>query len=161
MKKKMCEINGKRYITPGVFASSCGWSAQKMTSACKDGRVIGAEKDISNNWLIPIDSPRPLEIEQIRQVMVTSLYLKNRPTHILDYNDQTNIVALYTYLFNTGYIEPFDTNSNRIPYDVILTDKGMKLATEGKPLCLNWISIGTTVIQVAASIITIAQSIPM
>ena len=66
MKKKMCEINGIRYTIPKVFAECCGWTTQKVRAACKDGRIIGAYKDISNNWMIPCDAVKPLELETIR-----------------------------------------------------------------------------------------------
>ena len=153
----MCEINGERYVTPGVFGDSIGWSRQKVTSACRDGRIVGACKDTSGSWIIPVDAMKPLETEQIRELMVTTVYLKNKPDHPLDYSDHEKTAALYTYLQQTGYIEPFNTDSERIPYEVILTEKGIGLATEGKPLNLDWLHIGSTVIQVAASVITIAQ----
>lgn len=158
MKKKMCVIDGKRYIAPGTFADACGWSSQKVTAACKDGRVVGAYQDLSNNWLIPIDAPMPLDKEKIRELMVACVCLKNRPDLPLDYNNHERIVAVYMYLMNTGYIEPFDERSDRIPYEVVLTEKGMKVATEGKSVTLNWLQIGSSVIQVAASIITIVQA---
>lgn len=159
MRKKMCEIDGKRYVTPSVFGNGIGWSRQKVTAACKEGRIIGAYPDTSGSWIIPVDAPRPLEVKQIRSLMVTTVYLKNRPDHVLDYSDHESIVALYSYLQHTGYIQPFNTDSERIPYEVVMTEKGVKLATEGKGLHLDWLNIGTTVIQVAASIITIAQAV--
>lgn len=91
--------------------------------------------------------------------MVTTVYLKNKQDHVLDYSDHEGIVTVYSYLQKTGYIECFNAESDRIPYEVVMTDKGVKLATEGKKLDLNWMKIGTTVIQVAASIIAIAQAI--
>ena len=158
-QKKMCEINGIRYVTPSVFANAIGWNNQKVTAACKDGRIIGACKDSSGKWIIPVDAMKPLEMEQIRSLMVTTVYLKNRPDHVLDYSDHKQIVELYSYLQKIGYIEPFKTNGKRIPYEVVLTERGVKLATEGKSLNLNWLKIGTTVIQVAASVITIVQAV--
>lgn len=158
-RKKMCEIDGKRYVTPSVFGNAIGWNRQKVTVACKEGRIVGACQDTSGSWIIPVDTVKPLETEQIRSLMVTTVYLKNWPNHALDYSDQESTVSVYTYLQQTGYIEPFDVESQRIPFEVVLTEKGIKLATEGKPLNLNWVNIGTTVIQVAASIITIAQAI--
>ena len=159
IRKKMCELNGKRYVIPSVFGNAIGWSGQKVTAACKEGRIVGACQDTSGRWIIPVDTMKPLETEQIRSLMVTTVYLKNRPNHTLDYSDHESTVSVYTYLQQTGYIEPFDAESERIPFEVVLTEKGIKLATEGKPLNLNWLNIGTTVIQVAASLITIAQAI--
>lgn len=156
--KKMCVIDGKRYVAPGIFADACGCSSQKITAACKDGRIVGAYRDLSNHWLIPVDAPMPLEKERIRELMVACVYLKNRPELPIDYHDHESIVAVYTYLLNTGYIEPFDENSDRIPYEVVLTEKGMEVATGGNKINLNWLQIGSTVIQVAASIITIVQA---
>lgn len=158
-KPMMCEIDGKRYVTPGIFGSTLGWNRQKVTAACIDGRIIGACKDTSGSWIIPVNTVKPLEIDQIRSLMVTTVYLKNNPNHVLDYQDHDKTVAVYSYLQQTGFIEPFDDNSDRIPYEVVMTEKGIKLATEGKPLDLNWLHVGTTVIQVIASIITVGQAV--
>lgn len=159
MKKKMITIGGKRFVTPGVFADGCGKSTQKITAACKDGRIIGACQDSSRNWIIPVNAMAPLEIEQIRQLMIVSLYLKNKPEHVLDYSEHDEIVSVYSYLQQIGYIYPFNENSESIPYEVILTEKGMKIATEGSPISINWLQVGSTVIQVAASVLTIVQAI--
>jgi len=159
MRKNMCEVNGIRYVTPGVFGDVIGWNKQKVTAACKEGRIIGACQDTSGSWMIPVDAMKPLEAEQIRALMVTTVYLKNRPDHVLDYSDHESTVAVYSYLQKIGCIEPFNADSERIPYEVVMTEKGVKLATEGKSLNLNWLNIGTTVIQVAASILTIVQAV--
>ena len=159
LRKKMCELNGKRYVTPSVFGDAIGWSRQKVTVACREGRIVGACQDTSGKWIIPVDTMKPLETEQIRSLMVTTVYLKNKPNHTLDYVDHESTVSVYSYLQQTGYIEPFNTESERIPYEVVMTERGIKLATEGNSLNLNWLNIGTTVIQVAASLITIAQVI--
>ena len=87
----MCEINGKRYVTPGVFGDVIGWNKQKVTAACKEGRIIGACQDTSGSWMIPVDAMKPLEAEQIRALMVTTVYLKNRPDHVLDYSDHESM----------------------------------------------------------------------
>jgi hypothetical protein len=158
-KNKMCEIDGKRYVIPSVFGDGIGWNCSKVTAACKDGRIVGACKDTSGKWIIPTDTVKPLETDQIRSLMITTVYLKNKPNHVLDYSEHDSIVAVYSYLQQTGYIEPFNSSSERITYEVVMTEKGLKLATEGKQLSLNWLSIGTTVIQVAASILTIAQAL--
>ena len=155
----MLTINGERFVTPGVFADGCGKSTQNITAACKDGRIVGACQDASGNWIIPINAMAPLEIEQIRKLMIISLYLKNKPEHALDYSEHDDVVRVYSYLQQTGYINPFNENSERIPYEVVLTEKGMKIATEGSPISINWLQLGSTVIQVAASILTIMQAI--
>lgn len=155
--KKMCEINGVRYITPKVFADCCDCSAQKITAACKDGRIIGAYKDMKNNWMIPCDALKPLELETIRKLMVATLYLKNNPGKEIGNIEHDVIIRLYDYLFQCGYINQFEHESKRIPYEVVLTEKGFKVATEGKKVNINWLNIGVSLIQVAASVITVVQ----
>ena len=65
-RKKMCEIDGKRYVTPSVFGNAIGWNRQKVTVACKEGRIVGACQDTSGSWIIPLDTVKQLETEQIR-----------------------------------------------------------------------------------------------
>ena len=76
MRNNMCEINGIRYVKPSVFGDMCGLSRQKITAACEDGRIIGACKDSSDKWIIPVNTCKPLEIDKIREVLVTVVYLK-------------------------------------------------------------------------------------
>ncbi len=160
MKKQrsLIKIGNMTYMSPKAAGDLWNMKYQSVTAACVDGRVIGAIKDSSDKFIIPIDAFKPLDKEEIRKLMITTLYLKNRPSFDIGFNDNEQIVKLYTYLEGIGYIEPFNSSSNKIPYEAILTDKGMHLATEGGHVDIDWCNIGITVIQIAASMITIGQA---
>ncbi len=158
MTKKMFEINGVKYVTPNVFADYCECSRQKIVSACCDGRVVGAQRDSSGHWIIPIEASKPLEIERIRELLILTLALKNRPSTILGEDENANPSKIYRYLEATGYIEHFDCSGERAPYEAVLTDKGMALATNGPIVDLNFVNLAVTAIQVFASILTILNA---
>ena len=89
--------------------------------------------------------------------MIATLYLKNNPGKEIGNVEHEDIIKLYDYLFQCGYINQFEHESERIPYEVVLAEKGFKLATEGKKVSINWLNMGASLIQVAASIVTIVQ----
>ena len=159
MKKKMIEINGKRYVTAGVFSDNCDMNTQKVVAACKDGRVLGACKDSSGRWIIPTETYKPLETEYIRKVLVIVLYLKNWPEKEIDLSQYGNIVNLFIYLSKTGYIEEFDVNCERIPHEAILTEKGMALATKGEKLDFDWLRDSSMIIQTVAALLTFVKMV--
>ena len=155
-RKSMIEIYGKRYVSPGVFGKPFGWSNQKVTAACKDGRIVGAIID-SGKWFVPVDALRPLDLEEIRMLLIAILWKKNKTDNSFEEVDQASIVGILTYLEKTQYIEPFDKQSEMFLSNVVLTEKGFKLATAGKAVPPNWLERCTTLIQTIASVITIAS----
>ena len=66
---------------------------------------------------------------------------------------------MYQYLIDVGLIEKTDEKTIDSIRNLVLTDKGMKIATEGKHTNIKWINAGTTVVQLVASVITIWQGI--
>lgn len=155
LQRKLCEINGVKYMSPSAAADLWNISTQKITAACKDGRIEGAILDSSDKWIIPVNARKPLEKAEIKTLLVGTLCLKNKPNTLPHEMTSLNIDIIYDYLYHTGYIEQFDRNSDRIPFDVILTDRGMKLATEGSTPSVNWVNAGLTIISIASDIITI------
>ena len=159
MKKTMVEIKGERYITPKPAADCWGMSQQAVTSACRDGRILGAFQDTRGKWLVPANACKPMEREDIRRILILSLALKNRPDQVINNNSFDQMVTVYRYLRDTGYIEDFDEKSERIPFEVVLTEKGMTTAISGKKINFDIFNAGTTLIQLIASVITIFQAV--
>ena len=110
-QRTLTEINGITYMSPKATGDKWDMSSQKVTAACKDARVVGATKDSGNHWIIPIDSPYPLGKEQIRQVLIAILAVKNKPG--IRYPEGTE--QLFGYLRDIGLLEKTNT----------LTDRGM------------------------------------
>lgn len=153
-QKKLCEINGKKYMSPGGAKDLWGISTQKITAACLAGRVEGACTDSSGKWIIPIDSRKPLEAEVIRRIMISLLALKNKHDGLAGIQ-MDQIDAVFDYLWKIECIESFDTESESFPYDVTLTDKGMKIATEGPVSGVNWLDLSGTIINCISIAITL------
>lgn len=145
-QRTLTEINGITYMSPKAAGDWWNISPQKVTAACKDARVVGATKDSGNRWIIPIDSPHPLEKEQIRQVLIAVLAVKNRPgTRLPDGTEQ-----LCDYLRSINLLEGTDT----------LTDRGMQLATAGETVSVDWKNAGATILSVIGSLASIWSAIP-
>ena len=139
-QRVLTEINGITYMSPKAAGDKWNMSPQKVIAACKDGRVVGATKD-SKFWIIPVDSPHPLEKEQIRQILIAILAVKNRPeTRLPDGTEQ-----LFGYLRDIGVLEGIDT----------LTDRGMEMATTGKRVTLNWKDTSETILGMIGSLASI------
>lgn len=145
-QRALVEINGITYMSPKAAGDKWELSSQKVTAACRDGRVVGAIKDSSDRFVIPIDSPPPLEKEQIRQALIAILALKNRPGTRL--TGETN--QLFGYLRAIGVLEGADT----------LTDKGMGWATAGESVKVDWKNASVTILGVIGSLASIWSVIP-
>ena len=159
MQRKMCEIDGKRYMSPSSAADLWNTSYQSVTKACKDGRIPKACKDSGGKWIIPVDAIAPLDSESIRKLLISTLAIKNGNISAPQSLNVDNIRLVYTYLSDIGCIEHLENITLRTPCEAVLTDKGFHIATEGKPLNLDWVNISTTFVQVVSSVITIWQAI--
>jgi len=146
MQKSLVEINGIKYMSPKAAGDMWGMNCQKVTSACKDGRVVGAVKDSSNHFIIPINSLHPLEKEQIRTILIALLVTKNNTKVSLP----SGIEQLLDYLRSIGLIEGRDT----------LTDKGMKLATSGKEIQIDWKNVAMNILGIISNLASIWSAIP-
>ena len=159
-QKNICEIAGKRYMSPSAAGELWDMKYQAVTNACIDGRIVGACKDSSDKWIIPVTADKPLDYEVIRQMLISTLALKNRNMDISE-NLSTDVIRVYEYLIKIGMFELMDNISSNTVKDLVLTDRGMKIATEGKKIDIDWMNASTTIIQVVASIITIWQALPI
>ena len=159
MQKSIVEINGITYMSPAAAADK--WSnisRQKIVAECKAGKVIGACVDSSNKWIIPIDAHPPIDDESIRKVLISLLCLKNKPDiQMVDIN-KNQIELVVDYLRKTGYLESNNDVETSELKDLVLTDKGIHVATEGKQMNLDWVNAGATLIQVIGSIASIISA---
>lgn len=131
------EIDGRRYMSSRAAAGLWELSQKYVAELCRQGRLPGAFKDTARRWVIPADSPRPLTDAELKKLLVLTLRLKNDPDHIIDYAAlgvaPESLGALYRYLFELGYIKKprAGTAPARLPYDAVLTENGLALATSG------------------------------
>ena len=152
------EFDGKTYMS--VKAAHDKWvdvSSNEITAACKDKRIVGVIQDPEGHYYIPVEAKRPMTPENIRTVLIATISLKNRPDDVTTITHTKGLREMYTYLSRIDMIEPFDINDeNRIPYDVIITDKGMDYMLSGNFFRnINWETVLMNVISIAGSIASI------
>ena len=148
-QRTVFDINGKTYMSPAAAADKWPISRQKIVAECKAGKVVGACLDSSNKWIIPIDARQPIDDENIRKILISLLCLKNKPSTGSINVEAVKVNEVIDYLKETGYLEKTDAcNLN----DLVLTEKGMHVATEGSKLNLDWLNAGITLVQVVGSI---------
>ena len=149
-QRALLDIGGKIYMSPSAAADK--WhsiSRQKIVAECKAGKVVGACRDSSNKWIIPIDANQPIDDESIRKILISLLCIKNTPNSKSMGVDECQIQAIIDYLKETGFLEKNGTYKLK---EQVLTEKGIHIATEGKKLRINWVNAGITFIQVVGSI---------
>ncbi len=158
-QRSVFELNGITYYSPKAAADNWKMSHQAVTSACKDGRIVGAIQDSTNQWCIPNTSMMPLSKETIRKIMIITLALKNTPNIMISGLENYDVHKLYAYLRDTNYIKPFNENSSRIPYEAILTEKGMDLVIESKKIEMDWTNIAVLLVQCIPSFLEIGAAL--
>lgn len=134
MSEGIFEINGEYYMTTRVASKLWGVKPKTVGEYCKDYKVAGAFKNERKKWCIPIRSVRPLSIQEIKQLLVLSLQLKNNPALEIDWavfpKGTIGIRETYEQLHDRGYLAAFqECDDQKIPYVVVLTQKGMEIAT--------------------------------
>lgn len=154
-RRNVFEIDGKIYYSPKIMAERWQISYQAVAAACKEGRIVGVVQDLSNNWCIPDTAMKPLDKDSIRKILIITLSLKNTPDVNIVGLDNYDILTLYRYLRDTKYIKEFNENSDRIPYEATLTEKGMELVINNKKSFINWSDIGSMFIQCIPSFLEI------
>ena len=156
-QRTIFDIDGKTYMSPKGAADK--WnniSRQKIVAECVAGKVVGAQRDSTGKWIIPINAHQPIDDEKIRQILISLLCLKNNPNLETTDEKKSQIEVVVEYLKKTGFLEDDDSTNLR---KLVLTEKGIHLATEGNKLQVNWINAGFTLVQVVASIMTIWTTI--
>ena len=127
-------IDGNNYMSTKTAAELWGIHPKTVSNYCKDNRIKNKFKNGRLGWYIRTDEIKPLSQEEIRRMLILTLQLKNNPDCEIDwmqfqYNELV-LDSIYTHLHTHGYIQGFSIEEKkRIPYDVVLTQKGMELAT--------------------------------
>ena len=134
--KDICYIDGIKYMSTRIAAQTWKMNIRDVQKACREGRVKDANRDSSDRYIIRADSPKPLESNQIAQLLLLTLRLKNDPSLVVDMRllRGNNIRPIYEYLSGIGHIQSIDsiTENDRLPYDVILTDIGFNVVHQSK-----------------------------
>jgi len=166
MKRDIVSTNGKDYLTTKLMSQKWGIGQKEISNYCKENRIPGAFKDSRNNWLIPYNSIKPINLSFLKKMLVFSLSLKSDTANQLDENvlpltQGQTIKEFYLYLNQLGYIADFDqeTPDNRIPYIIEVTRKGFEILGSNqnektyKPLTYS------EILQTIALIVSISQLI--
>ena len=156
-------IDGKEYISTKQAATIWNVKPRTVANYCNKNKIKDTIKNGSGKWCIPLNAIKPLSEKDIHQLLVLTLQLKNNPNLPVDYSlfdfDLSNLRAVYDNLVYWEYIFPYDIeDEKRIPYDIILTQRGMQLATNFAKAKIPEFATSVTVwIGVLANISTILQ----
>ncbi len=128
------ELNGQKYMSTKTAADVWNLKQQTISDYCNKGKVCKAIKYREVRWYIPTDAVRPLSNDDIRRFLMLTLQLKNKPSLEIDWSsfstEDSVIEPIYRYLVFRELIEPFKiSDQKRIPYEVILTQKGLEFVT--------------------------------
>lgn len=128
------EVEGVKYMSTNSAAILWDVKPRTVSDYCKNNRITHKFKDGNRGWYIRIDEMKPLSISEVRQILILTLQLKNNPSLDIDWSvfnfDISIVEKIYKNLVLQGYIMDFSIEDNqRIPYEVILTDKGLELVT--------------------------------
>lgn len=146
--KQIIEINGKKFASTKAMADLWDISQNRVALACKEKRIIGAEKDSSGRWLIPIEAIKPLEETEIQISLISILVLQNKKDRI----DQNDWKTLIKYLYLTGYLEEDVENVK----DAVISQKAIILLMSKKKVSVDLIKA----IGVVGSIASIIGTVP-
>ena len=130
------EYNGKKYMSAKTAADIWSLKPATVSEYCNKGKIHQAFKYLEARWYIPVDAVKPLSNDEIRRFLILSLQLKNKPSLEIDWstfpNDDSSVALIYRHLVFREMIENFSINDKkRIPYEVILTQKGLEFVTSG------------------------------
>lgn len=130
-------VDGKKYMSTKTAANLWGISTSTVSDYCKNDRIHHKFKNGRMGWYIYIDEIKPLSDNEIHRLLVLSIQLKNNPSLEIDWTtfdfDNSIIDVVYQNLVESGYIQPYNIDDKRrIPYEVILTQKGLEMATSFK-----------------------------
>lgn len=130
------ELNGQKYMNTKTAATAWNLKPTTVAEYCKEHKICNAIKYLEARWYVPVDAVKPLSNEEIRRFLILTLQLKNKPSLEIDWStfpgDYSSVELIYRYLVFRNMIESFDIQDKKhIPYEVVLTQKGMEIATSG------------------------------
>lgn len=156
----LIEVDGNKYMSTKTAAEFWGLSSRTVSDYCKNNRIHRKFKNGKLGWYIHIDEIKPLTDTEIHRLLVLSIQLKNNPSLTIDWStfncDDNAIDVIYQSLYLSGYIHSYSVPDKRkIPYEVILTQKGLEMATafnkESIPdfstVCSQWLPVLINVAQ--------------
>lgn len=156
------ELDGKMYMSTKTAAEVWNLKPSTVSEYCKQNKVFKAIKYLGARWYISIDAVKPLSDSDVRRFLVLTIQLKNKPSLEIDWTafqlDFATIEPIYRYLVYRELIENFGiVDEKRIPYEVVLTQKGLEFATSGKKEKIE--DFGSTIKEWLPAIIGAAQLI--
>lgn len=166
--QSLIEVDGNKYMSTKTAAELWGLSSRTVSGYCKNNRIHRKFKNGKLGWYIHIDEIKPLTDTEIHRLLVLSIQLKNDPSLTIDWTtfnfDDEAIDAVYQSLYQSRYIHSYSvSDKRRIPYEVILTQKGLEMATafnkksipDFSTVCSQWLPV---LINIAQLYMQIKQS---
>lgn len=130
-------VQGKKYISSKIASEVWGLSQETVAKYCRKKRIQDCFQGAHRQWFISADTVKPLSDAEIHRLLFLTLQLKNDPALEIDWStfdfDISLIDLIYSNLVFEGYIKPFEIDDKeRIPYSVVLTQKGLETALPRK-----------------------------
>ena len=138
----LIKIENVTYMSTRAAAELWGLTVRTVADYCNNNKIINKFKNGRLGWYIRTDEIKPLTQDEIRKILILTLQLKNNLSYEVDWcvfnNTPYSIENIYKQLYYRGYIQEFSVeNDKKIPYEVVLTQKGMELSTSIK-MKKNW-----------------------
>ena len=101
MRRDLFIFDEKKYMSTKAAGDLWELSPKTVAKYC-NSKKIKAFKDSSGKWCIPIDAIKPLTDNEISQLLVLTLQLKNDPELKIDYSvlptERSGLRKVYDYL---------------------------------------------------------------
>lgn len=132
--QRLISVDGKTFMSTKAAADLWGLKPKTVADYCNSNKIINKFK-VGRNWYISINEIKPLSNAEIHKLLVLTIQLKNNPSLEIDWStytfDDTAIENVYKNLLALKYIMPYSiADAKRIPYEVVLTQKGLEKATQ-------------------------------
>jgi len=149
-------------MTTKEMAKKWGVNEHTVANYCKKDYIPNAKKE-NGSWNIPENSIKPLSIADIRRLLLVTVKLRNNPSLGCDWStfdfDKNDLRLIYESLHYRKYIGDIsDIDTNRIPYEMEITEKGMELIENIKEENVDFTQISSLAFQAISFIIALLQN---
>ena len=148
-------------MTTKEAAAIWGIKEKTISNYCNLGYIPNAEK-VAGRWIIPDKSLKPLSQDTIRRLLIVSIGLKNNVASGCDWSTfdfkEEDIRLVYESLHYRKYIKEItNISTNRIPYELELTEKGVELIEGANNKTKDYVEAWNAAMQGLSFIISLLQ----
>jgi len=164
--KEYIIVDGMRFYETRIVAEKWCINRRTVSSYCRSGKLGLCVKE-KGKWYISEQEIKPLSDKQIYEMLKIIIILKNDPARRFDFSlaeiKEKDMKSIFRWLQRNGYIfDYYDIPLSRLPYDVMLTEKGLKLLFDKRIKGESWdvndmISIASILLQTAQFVVGVIK----